>query len=727
MAHSKALALAHKGDAREAGEALVASFDDPEAAVADWPAVIERLVKTARAESAEALARATIDAIQLRLPPEQAITHCGKIFRLFSKNAEFRDNAVELYKQVYEVEGLEQLIDISGLRGGKPVRRALQTINLCLAIQPGDYLVHKDEGPPAKVASIEPETWSVRIETPAGKELFDPVSLGDQYELAEANDFRVLQQFAPEDFAKKLNSKPADVVVTILKAHDNELTSDDLEQMLCPRYIPSGEWSKWWTKTRNALKRHPHVQLDGRNPVMIAFRDQAVAIEDDIWSGFDVHATPKAWLDLAQKYVRETKNRSVDQQPEFLLRLGDAMAKEAATLEQRKDNSAMSAYLAAEEVRRLAGADKGAADVVRLLEQTRCLRETFVALQADTFWPMALKHVKSTRPDDWPEAFADLMPIAAPMRCDVLASEIRQAGRGQLLGDIVERVLSDVIANVNGLCWLYQGPKDPDGMQIPPLATLVTRLLSVLEQVCHSSTIPADLSRDVRARIRASLGAKNCARFKQCLEQIDEGMADALCTRVRRSQGLSEAVRSDLVNCIHGRFPALWAKPQIKPWEDQQTLYCTEKGYGSKDAELDELVNVKMKENAIAIGNAAERGDLSENSEYKFALEERDLLRARVAEIQNQMAIAKVLHPDDVAGDHVGVGAKVQMKHKDSGRCVAFTFLGPWESDVDNDILNYQAPISQKMMGLKIGESVDIEYKGLAGGFEVLSIENGVP
>ena len=83
MALSKALALANKGNAREAGEALVASFDDPEAAVADWPAVIERLVKTARGESAEALARATIDAIQLRLPPEQAITHCGKIFRLF--------------------------------------------------------------------------------------------------------------------------------------------------------------------------------------------------------------------------------------------------------------------------------------------------------------------------------------------------------------------------------------------------------------------------------------------------------------------------------------------------------------------------------------------------------------------------------------------------------------------------------------------------------------------
>ena len=48
-----------------------------------------------------------------------------------------------------------------------------------------------------------------------------------------------------------------------------------------------------------------------------------------------------------------------------------------------------------------------------------------------------------------------------------------------------------------------------------------------------------------------------------------------------------------------------------------------------------------MRANAKAIGEAAAHGDLSENSEYRFALEERDLLRARLAQLQGQSAVGQ--------------------------------------------------------------------------------------
>ncbi len=86
------------------------------------------------------------------------------------------------------------------------------------------------------------------------------MTLGDQYERADDGDFRVLQQFDPEGFAKRLNSDPANIVQTIVKAHDNRITSDDLELMLSPRYVPSNQWSKWWTKARNALKKSPSIR-----------------------------------------------------------------------------------------------------------------------------------------------------------------------------------------------------------------------------------------------------------------------------------------------------------------------------------------------------------------------------------------------------------------------------------------------------------------------------------
>ena len=73
-------------------------------------------MKSRGAASAETLAWATLDAIQSRLSPQEAVVQCGQILRLFSKNDEFRGRAVELYEKAFEHPHLDQLIEISGLR-----------------------------------------------------------------------------------------------------------------------------------------------------------------------------------------------------------------------------------------------------------------------------------------------------------------------------------------------------------------------------------------------------------------------------------------------------------------------------------------------------------------------------------------------------------------------------------------------------------------------------------
>ena len=57
---------------------------------------------------------------------------------------------------------------------------------------------------------------------------------------------------------------------------------------------------------------------------------------------------------------------------------------------------------------------------------------------------------------------------------------------------------------------------------------------------------------------------------------------------------------------------------------------------------------------------------------------------------------------------------------------LSIAITSSWESNVDLDILNYQAPISQGLMGLKIGESAEIDYKDLDGQLEVIAIDSGI-
>ena len=61
----------------------------------------------------------------------------------------------------------------------------------------------------------------------------------------------------------------------------------------------------------------------------------------------------------------------------------------------------------------------------------------------------------------------------------------------------------------------------------------------------------------------------------------------------------------------------------------------------AQEAELDELLNVRVPENQRAIGEAAAHGDLSENAEYTAALEERDQLMRRAGRVRSEVESAR--------------------------------------------------------------------------------------
>ena len=134
-----------------------------------------------------------------------------------------------------------------------------------------------------------------------------------------------------------------------------------------------------------------------------------------------------------------------------------------------------------------------------------------------------------------------------------------------------------------------------------------------------------------------------------------------------------------------------------------------------------------MRENAKRIGEAASHGDLSENSEYRFALEERDLLRARLAQINTELAKARTLEPHQVPTDRVGVGSRVTLRNLTDGAERVMTFLGPFDVDVDRGVYNYLAPVAQKLMGTAVGRRVTLTIDGRDVEFEVVTVASGLP
>jgi transcription elongation GreA/GreB family factor len=278
------------------------------------------------------------------------------------------------------------------------------------------------------------------------------------------------------------------------------------------------------------------------------------------------------------------------------------------------------------------------------------------------------------------------------------------------------------IEHNEALLWLGDGPANEGAVPLPPLLTVLNRILLALDESRKDDGLGREVQRRIGHRARAMLSARKYERYQKCIETIERGVALALRTQLARLDNLGRTVHYDLLRILGERFPVKTEEPTVEPWERDDVLYVTPAGMTRKQREIDEHVNVKMRDNARAIGEAASRGDLSENSEYKFALEERDLLRGRLAQMNAEMEKAQVIEEADVPTDHVGIGTTVETERVADAERYNLTVLSPWEADVEAGIINYQTPLARRILGKKPGEVVEFDHQGASGEYKVIAL-----
>ena len=60
------------------------------------------------------------------------------------------------------------------------------------------------------------------------------------------------------------------------------------------------------------------------------------------------------------------------------------------------------------------------------------------------------------------------------------------------------------------------------------------------------------------------------------------------------------------------------------------------------------------------------------------------------------------------------------------GEHYEMTFAGPWEAGAGKGWFNYQAPLSQSLMGKRVGEVVEFDHSGVVGPHEIESVHNAL-
>lgn len=647
-------------------------------------------------------------------------------------NAELRTRLIALLKVVYgETPGFATLLEMSGLESGRPARSALRMLELGLSLQVGQPLISRTEDAAVEVTSIDSDKGLVSIRRDGRTKTLTVQELSREYERGDANDFRVLRQLHPERLVQLINAEPAKLVIGLIRAHGGQITADELKNELTPKYVAPGAFAKWWTDVRSKLKRDPHVSLEGRSPVVLTYRASARSVEDDVWDRFVQKSDPEHWLDAIEGYLRDRKSNAAQPDKPFLERCHAHIVAYVKSIKDRRPAEAMACAMVAQRLDTECGL---AHSDVRNLE-IEMLRDSpnpaaLIAQMTDSaLWDGALAALLTARPKDAPAHALALVPkTPATMLDAVFKIVLSDASHTAAVQTLIDEALTEPHRLPEVIYWLWKGATKLDGVEFPDATLLFTRILETLSALGRTLNPPADVIREFRGRMRSALALRDYALVRNVFADVTLDRAVRLRTQLDRLDGMGDNTRNKLLDLLRDVHPQLWVRHEkrIEPWADETVLWNTRGGIGKKTEERDTLINVTMRDNARRIGEAAQLGDLSENSEYKFALEERDFLRARLAAMNNELSIAAGIEPLDVPVDRVGIGSRVRLRNRDTGTEREITLLGPFDVDIDRGIYNYRAPAAQKLMGLRIGEAARVTLEATEADYEVVSIANGL-
>lgn len=646
-------------------------------------------------------------------------------------NDELRDRLAKLYRAVYNATaGFDGLLESSGLEGGRPIRNAIRLLDLCLSLQQGEPLISRTEDVVVEVLEVDASAnlYSVRREGRARS--VTALELAREYERVDAEDIRVLRQLQPKKLAEMLKDDPVSVVIGVLRSHGGEIDQDTLKAELCPRFVPEREWSTWWTSARTKLKKNEHITVAGRSPIILTYHEAAATLEDETWDTFSAQKDPHKWLAVVEGYLREKKKDGAAADSAFLGRCHKHLLDYIRAIESKRPAEALGCALITEKLDAVTGQGdteaktlavemlRSAADPVALIE----------ALDDKAIWNLALSALEIARPDEVAAMAVKLFPIAPAVLLDDLVKLARKGGQLAGVQAHIDAALSDPVGNPEIVYWLWKGSAHAEGLTVPQPAEQFVTIMDTLSSLGRTLLRGAEATKTFRARIKSVLALKDYAAVKTVLAKTNRERAITLKAQISRLDGLGDNTPARLLEILRGVHPELWkvVEVRIEQWQDESVLWTTRGGVQRKTDERDQLVNVTMRENAKRIGEAAALGDLSENSEYKFALEERDLLRARLAQMNNELSVAQPIEPEDVPTDKVGVGSRVTFRETRDGKVWKLTFLGPFDADIDRGIYNYKAPMAQKIMGQRVGDKAMLAFEGREFECEITGIENGL-
>lgn len=154
--------------------------------------------------------------------------------------------------------------------------------------------------------------------------------------------------------------------------------------------------------------------------------------------------------------------------------------------------------------------------------------------------------------------------------------------------------------------------------------------------------------------------------------------------------------------------------------------FLTKEGYEKLIRELKELKQEKLPATLERLSEAKAMGDLSENFEYKSAMEDKDFINSRIAEIENLIADVEIIEKKQTGGKKiVDFGSKVLLSIEGDDKEYTVNIVGTAEVGNHEGVVNisFESPLGQAIRGKKVGEVSKMRHETGRKEVKIIAIE----
>lgn len=150
--------------------------------------------------------------------------------------------------------------------------------------------------------------------------------------------------------------------------------------------------------------------------------------------------------------------------------------------------------------------------------------------------------------------------------------------------------------------------------------------------------------------------------------------------------------------------------------------YITEEGLKKLKDDLEHLMTVERPAISKQIGEAIEKGDISENAEYDAAKDAQGMLEAKIAILREKIANARIIDESKIDTSCVQILNKVTIKNKKNNATMQYTIVSEHEADLKAGKISIATPIAKGLLGKKVGDTVEITVPSGTILFEIVDI-----